>query len=252
MATDFFLNLPGGSGGGGGATPGGVNGEIQWNDAGTLAGATITTDGTNLNLNGGPFLGGNGATLQDANDSFGGWRLTGSDTTSTTISSISNGMYLGSGNDINTVSRYPNAYAAINDSFWGDNGTYSSFYVQMNNADMSADVPFFIRGDGSFQLGGTALPFQAGGPAGASMWGDASQNLFFNGHIVSMNDGSGSGGGTLNMDGAQIKNIGYSTSAPTLAANSEFGFSYNEGTNAFTITVKRSDGVVKTGTVICT
>ena len=77
-------------------------------------------------------------------------------------------------------------------------------------------------------------------------------NLNANGNDINLNTGGGTGGQTLNMDGALLQNIGYGTTAPTLAGDSQFAFSYDESTNLFTITVKRSDGTVKTGTVACT
>ena len=89
--------------------------------------------------------------------------------------------------------------------------------------------------------------------------------------VIGMNGGSGSPAGMtgnvqINIDGSfgvgnnpltvdpttgVVTALNDNTSPPTLTANSEFGFSYNEGSDTFTITVKRSDGFVKTGTVVC-
>ena len=56
--------------------------------------------------------------------------------------------------------------------------------------------------------------------------------------------------GTLTVSGDLFES-GYSTTAPTLPADSMYGFWFDEGANNFKITVKKSTGTVETGLVPC-
>ena len=98
--------------------------------------------------------------------------------------------------------------------------------------------------------------FASGEPGGDWHLGDGTGShggtLNMDGGTLNMSNGAGTGGQTLNMDGALLQNIGYSTTPPTLAGDSQFAFSYDESTDMLTITVKRSDGGTRTGTVACT
>lgn len=391
--------------GGGGGTPGGTDGQVQYNDSGAFGGSAITTDGTNLNLNGEKILSGSIATLQETGD---GWDflgadinlITGAQTISLTDDSLAmnscpldmnDGSGFGGGSlkldggtlvfgmggdgvpitlNLNTVGIDNRLEIHAIDGFDGSvTLALSGNNIGMGGGPLLMQAGDIFMNDGSGSGGNTlnldggilngdssnAAQIMANGSnAGELLLGDPSFNVngvymsinnnnnnikffaagldfqassfagFLGTPTVALNDGSGIGGGSLKLDGGiieggsgatlqddgggswnvggslqlnaanidgvntiftdgsdvltlycndfnvgvnftgtsggmnlgmnggQIQNIGYSTSAPTLAANSEFGFSYNESTNAFTITVKRSDGVVKTGTVICT